>query len=203
VAAFPPSRQSVVLVAAAGKVPEVDRIEAPTGVVARVLPGPQAAVEVGLAPGTKPGPLGDVLIHLADAALPVVRVPVFAVPARAAMAAADAGSETRTVARAPLPFDVLVARLGRQLRCTAQAVQTGGFKDERTQLTIWLAERLCDPATAERQARRTALGGMSAIEYARARDEVTLRLQRDPEFKVRCEQTLAVVGTEGTGEAGK
>jgi hypothetical protein len=44
---------------------------------------------------------------------------------------------------------------------------------------------------------------MSAIEYARARDEVTLRLQRDPEFKVRCEQTLAVVGTEGTGEAGK
>jgi hypothetical protein len=202
-AVFPPVRQRFGLVASSGPVPAIARVEAPAGVVVRVATGPKATVEVSLEPGAKSGPLGDLIVHLADAALPPVRVPVFAVPAKAATAAEDDGGEARAAARSPLPFDVLLARLGQHLGCSTQAVQAGGFKDERTQLVVWLAERLCDPAVAERQARRSALGGMSLIEYARARDEVTLRLQRDPEFKVRCEKTLAAVGTEETGPAGK
>ncbi len=201
-AAVSPYRRSVMLMAAAGTAPAVSRIEAPVGVFARVLAGPSAAVEVSLAPGTKPGPLGDILIHFVSAEVPPVRVPVVAVALKVPDSQGGSASG-REAARAAVPFDVLVERLGRHLGRSVQAVRAGGFGDERTQLAVWLAERLCDPAAEARQARRQALGGMSMIEYARARDEVTLRLQRDPEFRVHCEQTLAAVGTEGTGDAGK
>jgi hypothetical protein len=202
-AAFPPARQRFRLVAAAGPPPAIKRVEAPAGVVVRVMPDSGATVEVSVGADAETGPLGDITVHLVHATSPPVRIPLVAVQAMAPTAPSEEGARPRAVARAPLPFDVLVARLGRHLGCQTEAVRAGGFKEERTQLAIWLAERLCDPAAAQRQARRGALGGMSHIEYARARDEVTLRLRRDPEFRARCEQTLVAVGTDGVGDTGK
>ena len=204
VQAFPPAQGRLTLVAVSGPCPRVEAVESPSADVrARILPADDGArsrvVEVVIPPGAKPGTKGELVIRMAGNNQPRILVPVIAVSATRAAAATVTAPE----ARLHMPFPVLVGRLARHLGCSPASVFSGGFKAERTQLTIWLAERLCDPATVERQARRSALGGMSVIGYARARDEVTLRLQHDPEFKARCEQTLALVGTEETGEGGK
>jgi hypothetical protein len=202
--AFPPRQARLGLLAAVGPCPPVTAVETPAPeVLARVLPAADDArsrtIEIAIQPGAKPGRKGDLIVRLAGEGQPPLRVPVVAVPpAQPAPAAPPPAA-----ARAILPFPVLVNRLAQHLGCSPTAVLAGGFADERTQLAVWLAERLCDPAKAERQGRRSSLGGLSVIEYARARDEVTLRLRRDAAFKARCEETLAAVSAEAPAGSGR
>jgi hypothetical protein len=200
VQSFPPTQARLALIAAAGPCPPVAAVVPPSPEVrAQVLPAADDArartVEVTIQPGARPGKKGDLIVRLAGDGQPPIRVPVVAVPA-----ATPTPPAPPPEARSPMPFPVLVNRLARHLGCSPAAVFSGGFTDERTQLAVWLAERLCDPAKAERRGRRQALGGMSVIQYARARDEVTLRVRRDAEFKTRCDETLVAVASAEAGQ---
>jgi|GEM_PF-2579584 len=197
---FPPPRARLALVATAGPCPPVAAIETPSAdVQPQILPATDDArsqtVEVTIRPGARPGRKGDLVIRLAGDGQPRLRVPVIAVPA-----ATPTPPAPPPEARSPMPFPVLASRLAQHLGCSATAICSGGFADERTQLAVWLAERLCHPAKAQRDGRRKALGEMSVIQYARAREEVTLRLRRDPQFKARCEETLAAVAGAEAGQ---